>query len=85
MLRETLAPRFAPFEKKCPLGRLRRAGRGDLRQARSRENDHEITFFCNNVGFGAQFAALGGKAVALAREHGLGKEFSIDDWYEDER
>ena len=54
-------------------------------KARSRESDEEITFFCNNVGFGAQFAALGGKAVALARERGLGAEFSIDDWYEDER
>ena len=85
VLRETLAPRFAPFEKNVPWDDYAELGEVITGQARSRENDREITFFCNNVGFGAQFAALGGKAVALARERGLGKEFSIDDWYEDER
>ncbi len=85
VLRETLAPRFAPFEKNVPWDRYVELGEVITGQARSRENDREITFFCNNVGFGAQFAALGGKAVALARERGLGQEFSIDDWYEDER
>jgi ornithine cyclodeaminase/alanine dehydrogenase-like protein (mu-crystallin family) len=54
-------------------------------KARGRKNADEITFFCNNVGFGAQFAALGGKAVALAKQKGVGKAFSIDDWYEDVR
>ena len=85
VLREALAPRFAPFEKNVPWDEYAELGEVVSGQARSRENDREITFFCNNVGFGAQFAALGGKAVALARERGLGKEFSIDDWYEDER
>jgi len=56
-----------------------------LGTARKRINDEGITFFCNNVGFGAQFAALGGKVVALAKERGIGKLFSIDDWYADVR
>ncbi|MDE0030089.1 MAG: hypothetical protein OXU42_11885 [Deltaproteobacteria bacterium] len=85
VLRETLAPRFAPFEKNVPWDDYAELGEVITGKARSRENEEEITFFCNNVGFGAQFAALGGKAVALARERGLGAEFSIDDWYEDER
>ena len=44
-----------------------------------------LRFSGDNVGFGAQFAALGGKAVALAKEQGIGKPFSIDDWYADVR
>ena len=45
----------------------------------------EMMFSLNRAPVVDTFAALGGKAVALARERGLGKEFSIDDWYEDER
>ena len=83
--REALAPRFAPFERNVQWDQYAELGEVICGRARPRANDQEITFFCNNVGFGAQFAALGGKAVALARERGLGTEFSIDDWYEDER
>ena len=85
VLREALAPRFAPFEKDVPWDEYAELGEVIAGQARARQDDRAITFFCNNVGFGAQFAALGGKAVALARERGLGKEFAIDEWYEDER
>ena len=85
VLREALAPRFAPFEKNVPWEDYAELGEVVCGSARSRENEREITFFCNNVGFGAQFAALGGKAVELARERGAGAEFSIEDWYEDER
>ncbi|MFQ5887692.1 MAG: hypothetical protein ACE5HY_03250 [Candidatus Hydrothermarchaeales archaeon] len=47
-----------------------------------RSSDDEITFFCNNAGFGAQFGALGGKAYQLAKERGLGEEIDIERWYE---
>lgn len=50
--------------------------------AKGRSNEHEITFFANNLGFGAQFGALGGRIYQLARTRSLGREFSIEDWYE---
>ncbi len=56
-----------------------------LGRAKGRTSDQEICFFCNNVGFGAQFGALGGKAYQLAKAVGAGKEVPTDDWYEDVR
>lgn len=85
ILKEKLAPRFSPFIRPIQWDRFPELGEVIIGKARGRERDSEITFFCNNVGFGAQFAALGGKAVALAKERGMGKTFSIDDWYEEVR
>ncbi len=85
VLRDKLAARFSPFSRPIQWERYPELGEVILGTARQRETDEEITFFCNNVGFGAQFAALGGKAVALAEEQGVGQRFSIDDWYEDVR
>jgi len=85
VLKEKLGPRFSPFVRPIPWDQYPELGEVLTGKARARASDSEITFFCNNVGFGAQFAGLGGKAVALARERGMGKEFSIDDWYEDVR
>lgn len=50
-----------------------------------RTSENQSCFFCNNVGFGAQFGALGGKAYKLARAQGLGKEFPTDEWFEEVR
>jgi alanine dehydrogenase len=85
VLREKLEARFSPFKRPIRWDQYAELGEVILGKARKRVNDKEITFFCNNVGFGAQFAALGGKAVSLAKERGVGKSFSIDDWYEDVR
>ena len=85
VLREKLEARSAPFNRPIQWDKYPELGEVILGKARKRVNDEEVTFFCNNVGFGAQFAALGGKAVALAKEHGIGKPFSIDDWYADVR
>ena len=85
VLREKLAPRFSPFLRPIKWDQYPELGEVITGKARGRKNADEITFFCNNVGFGAQFAALGGKAVALAKQKGVGKPFSIDDWYEDVR
>lgn len=85
LLKDRLGRRFAPFLRPIPWDQYPELGEVIAGKARKRVSDNEITFFCNNVGFGAQFAALGGKAFALATERGIGKEFSIDDWYEDMR
>lgn len=84
-LKHKLATRFSPFTRPIQWDRYPELGEVIIGKARKRKNDDEITFFCNNVGFGAQFAALGGKAVSLAKQRGVGKEFSIHDWYEDVR
>ncbi len=85
VLMQKLAARFSPFSRPIRWDRYPELGEVIIGKARKRERDEEITFFCNNVGFGAQFAALGGKALALAKERGVGRPFSIDDWYEDVR
>ncbi len=45
-----------------------------------RKNDQEITCFCNNVGMGLQFAAVGARVYERARERGLGTEIPTE-WY----
>jgi len=85
VLREQLEARSSPFKRPIQWEKYSELGEVILGTARKRANDEEITFFCNNVGLGAQFAALGGKAVALAKQRGIGKPFSIDDWYADVR
>jgi alanine dehydrogenase len=45
-----------------------------------RTNDQEITCFCNNVGAGLQFAAVGARVYERAREQGLGTEIPAE-WF----
>jgi len=48
---------------------------------RTREN--AITCFCNNVGLGLQFAAVGSEVLARAREARVGREIPTDWFLED--
>ncbi|HXG51997.1 MAG TPA: ornithine cyclodeaminase family protein [candidate division Zixibacteria bacterium] len=45
-----------------------------------RSRDDQITGFVNNIGLGAQFAAVGAKVYETARARGLGRELPID-WF----
>ena len=56
VLREKLEARSAPFKRPIQWEKYPELGEVILGTARKRVNDEGITFFCNNVGFGAQFA-----------------------------
>jgi alanine dehydrogenase len=45
-----------------------------------RTKDEAITCFCNNVGLGLQFAAVGSEVLARAREARVGREIPTD-WF----
>jgi alanine dehydrogenase len=45
-----------------------------------REDDQQITGFVNNIGMGAQFAAVGKKVYDAARARGFGREVP-SDWF----
>jgi ornithine cyclodeaminase/alanine dehydrogenase-like protein (mu-crystallin family) len=45
-----------------------------------RESDEQITYFHTDVGLGIEFAAVGARVMALAKERGLGLEVP-DDWF----
>jgi alanine dehydrogenase len=45
-----------------------------------RETDRQITGFVNNLGMGAQFAAVGKKIYDAARAKGVGREVPAD-WF----
>ncbi len=45
-----------------------------------RTNDEEITCFCNNIGMGLQFGAVGARVYERARERGLGMEIPTE-WF----
>ncbi|MDZ4344492.1 MAG: ornithine cyclodeaminase family protein, partial [Candidatus Binatia bacterium] len=45
-----------------------------------RTNDDTISCFCNNVGLGLQFAAVGSEVLARAREARVGREIPTD-WF----
>jgi alanine dehydrogenase len=47
---------------------------------KGRENDRQITGFVNNIGLGAQFAAVGKKVYDLAKARGIGREVPLD-WF----
>lgn len=47
---------------------------------RGREERSAITCFCNNVGLGLQFAAVGSEVLRRAREAGVGREVPTD-WF----
>ena len=49
-------------------------------RVKGRERDDQITGFVNNVGLGAQFAAVGAKVYEAARAKGLGRELPLD-WF----
>jgi ornithine cyclodeaminase/alanine dehydrogenase-like protein (mu-crystallin family) len=58
---------------------------GDLLLGRfpGRSNRDQITVFANNTGMGLQFAAVGARALALAKEKGLGREVPTEWFLED--
>jgi ornithine cyclodeaminase/alanine dehydrogenase-like protein (mu-crystallin family) len=45
-----------------------------------RQDRNAITCFCNNVGLGLQFAAIGSEALKRARDAGVGRELPTD-WF----
>ncbi|HEX2930547.1 MAG TPA: ornithine cyclodeaminase family protein [Candidatus Binatia bacterium] len=47
---------------------------------KGRESDNQITGFVNNIGMGAQFAAVGRKVYDAARARGAGREVPLD-WF----
>lgn len=52
-------------------------------RVRGRETDGQITGFVNNIGLGAQFAAVGKRVYDLARAQGLGRELPVEWFLED--
>ena len=50
------------------------------RRIKGRENDRQITGFVNNIGMGAQFAAVGKKVYDAAQAKGLGREVP-GEWF----
>jgi alanine dehydrogenase len=48
-----------------------------------RTSDEAISCFCNNVGLGLQFAAVGSEVLARAREARVGREIPTDWFLED--
>ncbi|HEX2229375.1 MAG TPA: hypothetical protein VHM64_19750, partial [Candidatus Binatia bacterium] len=47
---------------------------------KGREDDEQITGFVNNIGMGAQFAAVGKKVYDAAKAKGLGREVP-SEWF----
>jgi len=47
---------------------------------KGRESDRQITGFVNNIGMGAQFAAVGKKVYDAAKKRGAGREVPLD-WF----
>ncbi len=47
---------------------------------KGREREDQITGFVNNIGLGAQFAAVGAKVYEVAQAKGLGREVPLD-WF----
>ena len=52
-------------------------------QHAGRSSDEAISCFCNNVGLGLQFAAVGSEVLARAREARVGREIPTDWFLED--
>jgi ornithine cyclodeaminase/alanine dehydrogenase-like protein (mu-crystallin family) len=49
-------------------------------RVKGRESDEQITGFVNNIGVGAQFAAVGKKVYDAAKSKGVGREVPLD-WF----
>jgi ornithine cyclodeaminase/alanine dehydrogenase-like protein (mu-crystallin family) len=47
---------------------------------KGRESDRQITGFVNNIGLGAQFAAVGAKVYEAAKAEGIGRQVPLD-WF----
>ena len=47
---------------------------------KGRESDGQITGFVNNIGMGAQFAAVGKKVFDAAKAKGYGRDVPLD-WF----
>lgn len=45
-----------------------------------RRDDRQVTCFCNNIGLGFQFAAVGARVLELARQKGVGRELPVE-WF----
>jgi ornithine cyclodeaminase/alanine dehydrogenase-like protein (mu-crystallin family) len=45
-----------------------------------RRDDQQMTCFCNNIGLGFQFAAVGARVLTLALQRGVGRELPTD-WF----
>ena len=52
-------------------------------QVKGRTDDGKITGFINNLGLGAQFAAVGAKVLQMAKGKGLGRELDTEWFLED--
>ncbi len=52
-------------------------------KAGGRTSDSQVTGFINNIGLGAQFAAVGARVYELAKEKGLGQTFDSSLFLED--
>jgi len=52
-------------------------------QVEGRTDDAQISAFINNVGAGAQFAAVGAKVYELAKAEGIGRKLNSDLFLED--
>lgn len=76
-VRDHVAARAIDWEAYPTLGELV-AG-----QARGRGGPEEVTGFVNNLGLGAQFAAVGARVYELARQKGLGRELETEWFLED--
>jgi ornithine cyclodeaminase/alanine dehydrogenase-like protein (mu-crystallin family) len=50
------------------------------RRVKGRESESQITGFVNNIGMGAQFAAVGKKVYDAAKAKGAGREVPLD-WF----
>lgn len=54
-------------------------------RAPGRVRDDQVTGFCNNIGMGLQFAAVGALAYEKARQQGVGRELPTEWFTEDIR
>ena len=56
-----------------------------LGKVKGRESERQITGFVNNIGMGAQFAAVGKKVYELAKAKGLGRDIPTEWFLQDIR
>ena len=78
--REGFEVRDHPIPRKIDWARLPTLGDLVARRIQGRTSDEQITCFVNNIGLGAQFAAVGARVYERARAQGLGRELPID-WF----
>ncbi len=74
------ALRDHPTRRSLPWSRLPTLPDLVTGRATGRTDDEAITGFVNNIGLGAQFAAVGARVLERARARGLGRELP-PDWF----